>query len=167
MHQQAFVLENLKDVKINGYLIFTDATETGEDRGGIVFITSKTKPGVDRALMNAGFYFDVDRCNSSSGMYWMRKTDQTLRYHPLKDKDMPLIKTAITLGMKTRIDFFCQEKSNVAYDVVNELLKLGYKVLLFSPHSVIIEQLFLVESGTDAVIKISEVNEVAESSTPK
>lgn len=164
MDQQAFTLENLKDVQLNGYLIFTDATETGEDRGDIIVITSETKPGVDQALMNAGFNFDVDHGDSSSGMYWMQKAEhQSLRYHPIKDKDMPLIKIALAQGMKTRIDFFCHEKSNVAYDVVNELLGLGHKVLLFSPHNAMIEQLFLVEvePGTDTVIKIGEVSKVA------
>src|SRR5205085_8796417 len=110
---------------------------TGDDRGGVIVTTNETKPGVGEALMNAGFHFDLSSSrNSSSGMYWMQKTRcQSLRYHPIKDTDAPLIQAALARGMKTRIDFFCREKSDVAYDVVNELMKLGYKVLLFSPHS--------------------------------
>ena len=94
-------------------------------------------------------------------MYWMKKNEkENLRYHPIRDKDMPLIKTALAQGMKTRIDFFCREKSNAAYNVVSELLKLGYKVLLFSPHSNSIKTLFLVEPEGETTVRTSEVKEV-------
>ena len=157
MNQDGFSLDQLKNVELNGYLIFTDATETSENRDGIVIMSNNTRPGVDEALMNAGFNFTGDG-SSSKGMYWMKKTEkENLRYHPIRDKDMPLIETALAQGMKTRIDFFCRQKSSMAYDAVNELLKLGYKILLFSPQSRIIGALFLVKPGEGVGAEISEV----------
>lgn len=157
MSQQSLVLENLRDAVANGYLIFTDAVETGDYRDGVIFMTQDTKPGIDQALMNVGFEFEGNG-NPASGMYWMKKKEGLgLRYHPIKDKDMPLIKTAIVRGMKTRIDFFCHEKSDVVFDVVSELLRLKYRVLLSDPHHRVIEEVFLIESGTDGGVKINKV----------
>ena len=157
MDEHEFTLDSLKDVELNGYLIFTDATETGEDTGVCIVITGDTKPGVDVALMNAGFNFVHERVSHVKDMYWMERGEkENLRYHPVPDDDPPM-KTAITQGMKTRIDFFCREKGNAAYDVVNELLKLGYKVLTFTPHNILIEKLFLIELGANGSPVVQEV----------
>ncbi len=56
-----------------------------------------------------------------------RGEKENLRYFP----SCPFFYLRIA-GMKTRIDFFSQNKSNAVYDVVSELLKLGYKVVLYS-----------------------------------
>lgn len=101
-----FIINALKDCELNGYLIFTDAVETRE---GSCIITDKTKLGVDFALREAGFHFEVDnRLDSpSQGLYWMKKGEKEyLRYFPITDKDFPIIKAAIKHGMKTRTDFF-------------------------------------------------------------
>src|SRR3989344_3203230 len=98
MNEQEFTIESLKNSELNGYLIFTDAAETGEDNGACIVLTSETKPGVDIALMNAGFNFTLER-SRVSGMYWMeRGSKENLRYHPVKNKDFPLVKTAIAQG---------------------------------------------------------------------
>lgn len=154
--EEEFTLETLKNSKLNGYIIFTDAAETGEklERGWVI-ITSNTKPEVDMALMDAGFYFEDNRINNpSQGLYWMKRGEkENLRYHPIKDKDFPLIKLALSQGMKTRIDFFCgNQKSNAAYDVINELLKLGYKVMVFPPKGNIISRWFLLQLKENQII---------------
>lgn len=145
MNEQEFTMESLKNTELNGYLVFTDATETCEDNGVCIVLTSETKPGIDVALMNAGFSF-TDRIDYSRDVFWMeRGVKENLRYHPIKNKDFPSAKTAIVQGLKTRIDFFCREKGDAAYDVVHELLKFGYKILAFPPQNHVIEKLFLIE----------------------
>ena len=151
-------LDIFKGTTPYGYLVFTDAIETGEDMGEFVVIIDNTRPGIDHALMNIGFSFDVPGHHSPPGMYWMQKTDQgSLRYHPILDKGIPLMITALAYGMKTRIDFFCPMESNVAYEVVSELLRFGYRVLFFSPRSVMIKKLFLAERGIEGV-HMSEIS---------
>lgn len=66
---------------------------------------------------------------------------------------------ALACGMKTRIDFFCRTKSDAAYDVVNELLKLGYKVVAFPPENKVIEQWFLIELDANKTPTIKEIED--------
>ena len=151
------ILESLKGATPYGYMVFTDAIKTGEDTGGLVVITDDTRPGIDQALLNVGFHFDVPGDYSPPGMYWMRKADQeSLRYHPIVDKGISLMQTALSCAMQTRIDFFCPMQSDVAYEVVSELLRLGYRVLFFSLPSGMIKKLFLAQRGAEGV-KVSEV----------
>lgn len=159
MNAQEFTMESLKNTQLQGYLIFTDAIETGDEENGIIVITDETRSGVDIALMDAGFRCIPDRDIACPGMYWMqRKENEVLRYHPLVEKKhFSLMTTAKAEGCKTRIDFFCSEKSDVAYDVVSALLKLGYKVLV--PFQ---DKLFLIASDPEQKVLIKEVVEKEE-----
>ena len=162
MSTKPFTLASLQSQVLNGFLLFTDAVETGEDIAGIVFLSNTTREGIDIALLNTGFNFIPEKDNVQTETFWMhRELNEHLRYHPIREKSFSVFNVAIDKGLKTRIDFFCHEPSNAAYDVVIELLKLGYTILLFPPSNALIDELFLIEPGSESTIKISKIEDTA------
>lgn len=154
----AFSLESFRDVILDGYLIFTDAVETGEEINGCNFITSTTREGVHCALLNTGFQFIPEGGNPTQETYWMKRNGtERLRYHPIREKPMRIFAAAISSGLKTRIDFFCHERSNAAYDVMRELLELGYKVMTYDPNKRVIPTWYMIEPSEGAVPVIREI----------
>ncbi|TSC62012.1 MAG: hypothetical protein G01um101448_391 [Parcubacteria group bacterium Gr01-1014_48] len=154
----AFSLESLKGIVANGYLIFTDAVETGEQINGCNFITSTTREGVDCALLNAGFQFIIEASDSAREMYWMqRHAGENLRYHPIHEKPARIFEAAPDNGLKTQIDFFCHQNHDAAYDVVRELLELGYKVMVCNPKHRATEAWYLLEPGENGIPAIRQI----------
>ena len=160
MSTQQFTLETLKNRTLDGFLMFTNAIETGGEINGHNFITGSTRPGIDLALMNIGFQFIPEGGSPSSGMYSMhRHNREKLRYHPIREKASRAFQAAIDHGLKTRIDFFCHQNSDAAYDVVRELLDLGYTVMTFDPKNRIVEfpAWHLIEPSEGALPVIREI----------
>lgn len=153
MGETVFTLDYLKNRILSGYLFFTDAEETGEERD---WVTSATRGGVDMALLSAGFNFIPDMADPRHNLYWMKRGDtESLRYHVLKSKGIPFFEAAKEKGMKTRIDFFCREAGDAAYDVAQKLLEFGYKVFLHPPDGN--ANIYLMELDENWSVTISEI----------
>lgn len=63
----------------------------------------------------------------------------------------------VLYGLKTRIDFFCHEAGDVAYDVVESILKFGYKAMVFPPEQQVIQELYLIEPDENGNPMISRI----------
>ena len=158
MGTRQFMLESLKDRTLDGFLMFTNAVETGETINGHNFITESTRPGIDLALMNAGFQFIPEGGNPSLEMYWMqRHGTEKLRYYPIREKVFRPFQAALDHNLKTRIDFFCHQNSDAAYDVACELLDLGYIMMVFDLRNQIVETTYLIEPSESALPIIREI----------
>ena len=149
-----FTLASLQSQVLNGFLLFTDAVETGEEIAGIVFLSNTTREGIDIALLNTGFNFIPEKGNVQTETFWMhRESNEHLRYHPIREKSFSVFNVALDKGFKTRVDFFCNQISTAAFDVTRELLNLGYKVMTYNPEHANVWHLIFTDDNGNTVIQ--------------
>lgn len=89
---------------------------------GFLVVTSGAEHlGIDNRLISAGFRLDLGFSRPDSEMWYLKREDALIRYHPL---DFPNLNQE---GMITRIDFLGGE-APIIYDVCKAILDCGFRV---------------------------------------